>query len=130
MAFSPQKKESRYSSVHSSIDDTHKHTGDLGDLDLENDSDTTLASTGFLQKKSDHQQRKRSSRSPKSQHILVWIRWSVVVVLQGLIVFLLLVQRGGKDEMEQKWTEDDTETGGDINGLYVPSESFASLTSR
>lgn len=45
---------------------------------------------------------------------LEWMRWGVVVALQGLIVGLLLWRRA------HAWTPKDVETGGDINGIYIP----------
>lgn len=99
------KKESRYSSLQ-----------DVEDLDLENDSDTTLASEGFLGKNSTKRP-SRYSRNTKVQTILTWSRWGFVVVLQSVMIFLLLRNPSTTDK---GWTQQDTETGGDINGLYVP----------
>ncbi|KAM3085753.1 hypothetical protein ACMFMG_002817 [Clarireedia jacksonii] len=45
---------------------------------------------------------------------LEWMRWSVVIMLQGAIVGLLVWRRANG------WRPEDTETGGDINGLYIP----------
>ena len=120
MSLPPHKKESRYESLES-----------VGDIDLENDSDTTLASTGFLQKKGEKSHRSRHGRSPKGQNILVWARWGTVLALQSVIIFLLLRTRemGGGKETSEGWKQIDTETGGDINGLYVPSE-FAGLMGK
>jgi hypothetical protein len=101
------KKESRYEALDK-----------VEDFDLENDSDTTLASTGFLGKRGSKRLRKYS-RASKTQTMLVWVRWGSIIAMQGVIVFLLL--RGGK-KMDGRWTQADTETGGDINGLYVPSK--------
>jgi len=106
MSLSSQKKESRY--------------GDVHDLDLENDSDSTLASTGFLQKKGEKRP-SRQGRSPKSQNILVWFRWISILVVQSVIVLLLLrIETREPVVSSGKWKTTDTETGGDINGLYVP----------
>ena len=100
--------ESRYSSI---------QKGDV-DIDLENDSDATLASTGFLKKngESKKQTRARSARS----NMLVWLRWCTIVVLQGIIVLQLF--RNGGEMKSSNWTQSETETGGDVNGLYIPSE--------
>jgi hypothetical protein len=107
-------KESRYTS----IDETE-------DLDLENDSDTTLASDGFLGKNN----AKRISKHTKSSRIhtvLTWFRWGTIVLLQGLILVLLLPTSGVLSEgwsIGGGWSQSKTETGGDINGLYIPSRS-------
>jgi hypothetical protein len=111
MSSPTQKKESRYEPV----DNVH-------DVDLENDSDTTLASTGFLRKKGEKGLSRRG-RSPKSQNILVWFRWGSILAVQSVIVFLLLRTQERKGE----WKQTDTETGGDVNGLYIPGRSFLSL---
>jgi hypothetical protein len=47
----------------------------------------------------------------------------VVVLLQSVIILLLLQGNGYLDTKSEKWDEKMTETGGDINGLYVPSKS-------
>jgi hypothetical protein len=101
------KKKSRYSAI--------DERDELDDLDLENDSDTTLASSGFLAKKSE-----RLSIHEKSSRLsttLTWVRWGIVVFLQGIILFLLIPSSGGWDSIK-------TETGGDINGLYIPSKAL------
>lgn len=132
---------------------SHRHhrsvSEDLEDAD--NESETTLANesneaNGFLSKRSN-----RKSKSSRLSTILTWIRWGTIVFLQGIIIILLLptsglmdsgwgmglVGKGGEkgDGIVQpgvvvkdssvggKWTAGKTETGGDVNGLYVPSES-------
>lgn len=85
------------------------------DFDLENDSDDTLTST-FLGKNGSSGKGKRA-QARRTQTVLTWIRWSVIVVMQSTIVWLLL--KSGK-RMDGRWTQADTETGGDVNGLYVP----------
>ena len=102
------KKESRYSTLQG-----------VDDLDLENDSDTTLASEGFLGKNV-AKRPSRYSRNSKVQTILTWIRWGLIVALQSVMIFLLL--RSTSAPAKEGWTQADTETGGDINGLYVPCE--------
>jgi hypothetical protein len=112
--------ESRYTSL-----------DDVEDVDLENDSDTTLASDGFLRKNSS----KRISKyvkSPRLESILTWARWGTIVLLQGLILVLLLPTSGVLIDgwsMGGGWSQSKTETGGDINGLYIPSEqkNFSNL---
>jgi hypothetical protein len=108
-------KQSRYTSL----------GDDIEDIDLENDSDTTLASDGFLGKNN----AKRISKSTKKsrlENILTWSRWSIIVLLQGLIIVLLLPTSGvlgdGWSMGGSGWSQSKTETGGDINGLYIPSE--------
>lgn len=97
--------ESRYSSLDGSED-----------VDLENDSDTTLATDRFLPK-GGFGQSSRPSRSSRLQTTLTWLRWGTVVALQAVIIVLLVWKPEGENA---GWAKDDTETGGDINGLYVP----------
>jgi hypothetical protein len=106
---SSPKKESRYSSLE-----------EAEDLDLENDSDTTLASEGFLGKNTTKRP-SRHSRNSKIQSALTWSRWGFIVTLQSIVIFLLL-RSPATTEKKKGWTQADTETGGDINGLYVPCE--------
>jgi hypothetical protein len=87
----------------------------ISDFDLENDSDDTLTSTGFSGKHRGGKGKRAKAR--QTQLLLTWMRWSVVVLLQTLIVWLLV--KSGK-RMDGRWTQADTETGGDVNGLYVP----------
>ena len=105
MDLSLQKKEQRYSSLEGAED-----------LDLENDSDTTLASSGFLGKTG--KRTSRNSRNSRIQLTLTWFRWGFVVVLQSIILVLLLEQTNISFQIG--WTQAETETGGDINGLYIP----------
>jgi hypothetical protein len=115
-------KESRYTS----IDD------DVEDVDLENDSDTTLASDGFLGKNNTRRASKHA-KSSRLQTILTWFRWGTIILLQGLILVLLLPTSGvlsdGWSMSGSGWSASKTETGGDINGLYVPSELSAQMSS-
>ncbi|KAN0122943.1 protein of unknown function (DUF3328) domain containing protein [Hyaloscypha variabilis] len=115
-------KESRYTS----IDD------DVEDVDLENDSDTTLASDGFLGKNNTRRASKHA-KSSRIQTILTWFRWGTIILLQGLILVLLLPTSGvlsdGWSMSGTGWSTSKTETGGDINGLYVPtSHTYTLLT--
>ncbi|TAQ91305.1 hypothetical protein B7494_g276 [Chlorociboria aeruginascens] len=104
-------KESRYSTI------------EREDHDLENDSDTTLASEGFLKTSSKRQS--RHSRTSKVQNYLTWLRWGFVVGMQTVIILILSIRKPTSDE----WNPSKTETGGDINGLYVPtSHSYVLLT--
>lgn len=122
-------EEKRYASLDS-------HT----DIDLENDhddaSETTLASDGFLSKHHHNSLAQiRHERSTRLATVLTWVRWGVVIFFQGVIIMLLLPTTGIMSELPSwggaatgklgtvKWTQDQTETGGDINGLYVPSRS-------
>ena len=104
------------------------------DIDLENDSDTTLASTGFLAKKPTKSDRmhmmlgnryendnpKESSRIPTA---LTWIRWGVVIFLQCVIIVFLFLLRPAGTGKDMGWSTGETETGGDVSGLYIPSKS-------
>jgi hypothetical protein len=102
--------------------------------DAADDSDTTLASSSFLQTS---KSRSPSPKSRRSHHrdtssrrkgLFTWIRWVVVVLLQSVIILLLLQGNGYLDTNSGKWDEKMTETGGDINGLYVPSKSLSEHT--
>ena len=103
-------------SKYSSIDDVE-------DVDLENDSDTTLASDGFLSTKN-AQRINKNNKSSRLDTILTWSRWGTIVLLQCLMILLLLPTSGVLSEGWSigSWSTSKTETGGDINGLYVPSE--------
>lgn len=103
-------------------------------------SETTLASEGLLYKHSN-----TAPQPKRSTDILTWLRFSIIVFLQGMIIVILLpsadqlIGQGwngvGKDTVLQagtlpidktlggSWTAGKTETGGDINGLYIPSKS-------
>ncbi|KAM3073439.1 hypothetical protein ACMFMF_006645 [Clarireedia jacksonii] len=107
---------------------TYTPLSDIEDIDLENDSDTTLGSNRFPSTSPKPASRRRSTHiSPRTARIeclLVWVRWGSVIILQSLILFFLL--KGRKTDMnegDEDWVPADTETGGDINGLYVPRES-------
>ncbi|KAM0177601.1 hypothetical protein ACHAPF_004186 [Botrytis cinerea] len=101
---------------------------DIEEIDLENDSDTTLGShrEKYTTTKLSPPSRlrkifkdKKSNR--KLNNVLMWARWGVVVLMQGLIVVLLLRNgKKGEADNEEGWVPGDTETGGDINGLYIP----------
>jgi hypothetical protein len=98
-------KDSSYSPIEKIADYDH---------DLENDSDTTLASASFLSKSTS---RRASKNARSTQNTLVWLRWSAILVTQSIMCLLLLKTRA------PVWTAAEAETGGDINGLYVPSKS-------
>jgi hypothetical protein len=121
-------KPSKYSTL--------EDVDDIDDIDLENDSDTTLASDGFLGK-NNMKRIQKSVKSSRLQLILTWFRWSVLVLLQGFIIILLLPTSGTlsdtwsslkgdlKGGLKGGFDPARTETGGDINGLYIPSKSQA-----
>lgn len=126
-------------------EDTRYDSLDL-DVDLENDNDseTTLASDGFLGK-NNLKRIERSEKSSRLQAILTWTRWSITIFLQGIIIMLLLPTSGVLSEegwslksfglgsgsvgsvpgSPSGWDQSKTETGGDVNGLYIPSMSSA-----
>jgi hypothetical protein len=90
--------------------------------DLEDDSDTTLTSPG---QKSSHLKRRRKLPEQSNNKIsitLTWLRWGFVVILQSIILILLLQNNQTTTSFLSKWSTDDTETGGDINGLYIPTK--------
>jgi len=119
MAIPLSQEKSRYTAL-----DTHDS------LDLEdNDSDATLASTGFLPKRS-RRDVPLSAEISNMQTVLVWFRWGTVIALQTVILFFLL-WKGNEAPVrdESNWTLAMTETGGDVNGLYIPlSHKYTLLT--
>lgn len=114
MAIPLSKAESRY---------TVLDERDNGSFDIENDSDTTLGSTP-----------KRSRRDMQLEHgtsnmeyVLCWFRWASIIALQTVILFFLLWKSSDPATTDDGgWFPAKTETGGDINGLYIPSESSRS----
>jgi len=122
----PTMKPNRYSTL--------EDADDIDDIDLENDSDTTLASDGFLGK-NNIKRIQKSVKSSRLQLVLTWFRWSALVLLQGFIIILLLptsrtlsdtwssLNGGLKGGLKGGFDPARTETGGDINGLYIPSKS-------
>lgn len=135
----------RYASL--DIDLENDELDHLDHMDNDNDSETTLASDGFLRKNS----AKRISRhenSSKLSTILTWSRWGIVIFLQGIIIMLLLPtsgvlteegwnlssltggsKSGGLSGGISGWDTSKTETGGDVNGLYIPtSHKYTLLT--
>ena len=103
---STSEKQSKYSSL-----DT------FDDLDLGHESDTTLASNGFLGHRDS--KKPRTSRAKTIQQALTWLRWGFVVILQCIILLAIFLK---SDHVDERWNQSKTETGGDINGLYIPSE--------
>ncbi|TVY42185.1 Oxidase ustYa, partial [Lachnellula cervina] len=101
------------------------------DLDLEtsSDSDTTLASTSFLPKPkttkpATNHPRSRARRIPAAL-TLTWLRWSVLVFLQAVVIFCLVRPRAHTGTRTgtagKEWQSTETETGGDVSGLYRPT---------
>ena len=127
----PTMKPNRYSTL--------ENADNIDDIDLENDSDTTLASDGFLGK-NNIKRIQKSVKSSRLQLVLTWFRWSVLVLLQGFIIILLLptsgtlsdtwssLKDGLKGGLKGGFDPARTETGGDINGLYIPSKSQVLLS--
>lgn len=101
------------------------------DTDLEdqgNDSDTTLASSSFLKSRPSRSSspksrlQKREEFNSRKESMFVWIRWGVVIFFQCVIIVLLIPGTGLMGGT--KWDESMTETGGDVNGLYIPSTDY------
>jgi hypothetical protein len=86
---------------------------DINYKDLDSDSDTTLGSTDLHGKRT----KRRRRQCHQSESTLTWFRWGSLVALQSVILVLIVLKMGRKEG----WTTTDTETGGDVNGLYVPS---------
>lgn len=116
------EKQSRYAT----LDDDEVMSIDL-ENDNDHDSDTTLASDGFLASKQSAFREPRYDRNSRLSTVLTWIRWGVVVFFQGIIIMLLLPTSGVLSDgwaglgSGSGWTQDKTETGGDVNGLYIPT---------
>ncbi len=118
--------ESRYDRVGKDVEE-----GD-SNLEIQDDrddrSESTLASEGLLSKALPFSHQDYSS--PTSSK-LTWIRWGLSILLQVIIIGLLLRRDQNHSssmfwvstpEDGETWTEAKTETGGDVNGLYIPSE--------
>jgi hypothetical protein len=86
----------------------------------EDDSDTTLTSQGTPI--GHHKKKRRTTTRSQLSTVLIWIRWSSVFILQIVIIVLLLRSNSTQIEKEDGWSTDQTETGGDINGLYIPTK--------
>jgi hypothetical protein len=86
-------------------------------VDVEDDSDSTLTSTDGTRKRI--RQRRRFQQS-NIQHALTWFRWAIIIILQTVIIALLWQNVEAKPK--SGWSRNETETGGDINGLYIPSK--------
>jgi hypothetical protein len=87
----------------------------LNYTNLDEDSDTTLGSADLHEKRS--KRRKRICQPSRST--LTWFRWGSLLVMQSTILVLLVLNT--RTTSKEGWTKADTETGGDVNGLYVPS---------
>ncbi|KAF2667142.1 hypothetical protein BT63DRAFT_481585 [Microthyrium microscopicum] len=96
-------------------------------LDLEYCSDSTLTSDGKRRKTS--LRRRGYPRFQNLSSLLVWFRWATITILQTAIIILLL--RNENSDREVEWKTSETETGGDVNGLYIPkSHTYTILTSN
>jgi hypothetical protein len=89
------------------------------DSDIENHSDTTLDAVELFEDET--KQPNKHTRNDRTQLQLNWIAWVSVIVLQ--VAILVLLKQNGKQTCKPSWTAANTETGGDINGLYIPSMS-------
>jgi hypothetical protein len=81
--------------------------------DIDSDSDTTLGSADLHGKRT----KRRKRQCHQTQSALTWFRWASVVTLQSIILILIVLKMSHKED----WRKSDTETGGDVNGLYIPS---------
>lgn len=69
------------------------------------------------------------STTSRIQPLLTWIRWFIVVTLQIVIIIMLFLfwQRGATiQETDAELQGRVVEAGGDINGLWQPSENRSS----
>jgi hypothetical protein len=109
-----------FSMVWSSKQDTYLRLG-RDDSDIENHSDTTLDSgelfAGLMKQSS------RDTRKNRTQLPFTWFRWITITILQ--VAILIHLKQDGNQTCKKLWTAAKTETGGDINGLYVPSMSIS-----
>jgi hypothetical protein len=87
-------------------------------VDIEDDSDSTLTSTDGLRRRI--KRGRRHFQQSNIHNALTWFRWIIVIILQSVI--LVLLWQNVKAKPEPRWSTIDTETGGDINGLYIPSK--------
>jgi hypothetical protein len=108
--------------------DSSKTHGFYSLVDDDDDSDVTaINSVESLEKTLWQSQSKglRTTSSPSTERRkearLVWLRWSIVVVLQTVIVVLLAIRPTSQTQANPA----EVETGGDINGLY-PTRKFLS----
>ncbi|TVY37322.1 hypothetical protein LOCC1_G007037, partial [Lachnellula occidentalis] len=121
------------------ISSTHPPRDSIDDLsiDLENDSDTTLLSSSSSYSTSPNKKTPPSSRSRKwkwnkhSPDALTWIRFTILVSLQLIIILLFssssLFSHAHPHTAGEEWSTSDTETGGDVNGLYKPTRHAYTL---
>jgi len=110
--------------VNKTFEEINYSTMEKGNVnsDFEEDSESTLSLERPPKTKRDLDRPKRRARRQESAKTLVWLRWGTIVVLQSIIV-LQLLRNGGQIQFVDS-TRPGTETGGDINGLYVTSEWF------
>ena|ERR1700742_2907715 len=101
------------------------------DIEDQEDSDTTLTSAEFLGKRS--KRRRRHFQKSIIPFALTWFRWGSIIILQIVILILMLrnttnnTNTNTSSSQSKEWKAEDTETGGDVNGLYVPSECILIL---
>lgn len=88
-------------------------------VDVEDDSDTTLGSENGLSTKTRRRRRLHATISRRDT-VLTWFRWGSIATLQ--IIMIVLVVQSSLSKNNGAWRAEDTETGGDINGLYIPSK--------
>ncbi|TVY87276.1 Oxidase [Lachnellula willkommii] len=97
-------------------------------------SSTTLLSPPLKPDRMRNTNRYENSRSrTRIPTSVTWIRWGVVVSLQGVIIMLLFRLRPGTGKVDSgdiggggvggkgEWKSTETETGGDVSGLYRPT---------
>lgn len=89
-------------------------------IDIEDDSDTTLGSENSSSANNRRRRRLHNATS-KRDALLTWFRWGSIATLQLIIIVLLDKNSRTKST---GWRVEDTETGGDINGLYIPSKVY------
>ena len=124
--FSPKTEESRYG-VLSSQAGEHEH-----EYVEDNFSDTTETSSTLYASKSaspsQHQSiyhedwlNAKRARARRQQTFTTWLRWSIIVLLQSIIILLLIStsEKGAKTgESQSELRGKVIETGDDINGLF------------
>ncbi|KAG9235084.1 hypothetical protein BJ875DRAFT_282507 [Amylocarpus encephaloides] len=139
MSTTNSNKPSKYKSLNS-IPELSPDTDTDTDIetqhqdDIANDSDTTLASATLLNPHSQacssspkSQRQLGAERNDRTESLFTWLRWGVVIFMQFVIIILLLPTSGLMEledlGLKRKWDGMAmTETGGDVNGLYVPTK--------
>ena len=69
---------------------------------------------------------RNSTRRSRRETRLTWLRWGAVLLLQSVMIVLLALRTGSRQEPEMA-PLNVVPAGGDINGIYHESKSFTSF---